>query len=167
MRVETTLKGFTIIQTFDGAKAYVKDRSGTHEVAERQIKELEATFKRDTIAALLAAHDRQLRSRLLPPVKDEAGKVHQAVELSGPGLEPVIVYVDPDNGQVAKLAYIVNGPGQPLVEEIFSDHRIVDGVQVAFTARVRQAGRPVLERRIREIKINAPLDPALFQRPAS
>jgi zinc protease len=167
MRVETTLKGFTIIQTFDGAKAYVKDRSGTHEVAERQIKELEATFKRDTIAALLAAHDRQLRSRLLPPVKDEAGQVHQAVELSGPGLEPVIVYVDPDNGQVAKLAYIVNGPGQPLVEEIFSDHRIVDGVQVAFTARVRQAGRPVLERRIREIKINAPLDPALFQRPAS
>jgi hypothetical protein len=89
------------------------------------------------------------------------------VELSGPGLEPVIVYVDPDNGQVAKLAYIVSGPGQPLVEEIFSDHRIVDGVQVAFTARVRQAGRPVLERRIREIKINAPLDPALFQRPAS
>jgi zinc protease len=167
MRVETTLKGFTIIQTFDGTKAYVKDRSGTHEVPERQIKELETTFKRDTIAALLAAHDGQLRSRLLPPVKDEAGKVHQAVELSGPSLEPLIVYVDPDNGRVEKLAYIVSGPGQPLVEEIFSDHRNVDGVQVAFTARVRQAGRPVLERRIREIKINAPLDPALFQRPAS
>ena len=119
------------------------------------IRDLEATFKRDTIAALLAAHDGQLRARLLPNVKDEAGKLHQAVELSGAGLDPMVMYIDPDTSHVAKLAYVVNGPGKPLVEEIFSDHKPVDGVQVAFTASVRQAGRAVIERRIIDIKINA------------
>jgi zinc protease len=166
MRVETKLKDFTIVQTFDGSRGYVKDRSGTHEVPERMLKDLEMTFKRDTIAALLGAHDGQLRSRLLPPVKDDAGKVNQAVELSGAGLDPLVMYIDPGSGLVVKLAYVVSGPGQPLVEEVFSDHKNVDGVQVAFTAQVRQAGRPMLERRILDIKINASLDPALFQRPS-
>jgi hypothetical protein len=119
------------------------------------------------VAALLAAHDKVLRARLLPNVKDESGKVHRAIELSGPGLEPVVMYLDPETAQVAKLSYIFNGPGKPLVEEIFTDHKPVDGVQVAFTANVRQGGRPVVERRIIEIAINPPLTPALFQRPAS
>ena len=167
MRVETTIAGATIVQTFDGSHAWVKDRSGIHEVPERMIRDLEATFKRDTIAALLAAHDKQLRARLLPNVKDDAGRVHQAVELSGAGLEPMVMYIDASTSQVVKLAYVVNGPGQPLVEEIFSDHKLVDGVQVAFSASVRQAGRAVLERKVIDIKINAPVNAALFQRPAS
>lgn len=167
MRVETMLKDTTIIQTFDGTRAWVKDRAGTHEVPERMIRDLEATFKRDTVAALLAAHDKQLRARLLPNLKDESGKVHHAVELSGPGLEPVVLYVDPETNLVAKQVYVAGGAGQPLIEEVYGDYKPVDGVQIAFTASVRQAGRPVLERRVTGITINVPLNPALFQRPAS
>jgi zinc protease len=167
MRVETTLPTGTVVQTFDGSRAWVKDPRGTHEAPAPMVRDLEATFKRDTVAALLAAHDKVLRARLLPNVKDESGKVHRAIELTGPGLEPVVMYLDPETGQVAKLTYIFNGPGKPLIEEIFSDHRPIDGVQIAFTANVRQGGRPVVERRIIEIAINPPLTPALFQRPAS
>jgi zinc protease len=166
MRVETAIAGTTIIQTFDGSRAYVKDRSGTHEVPERMVRDLEATFKRDTIGALLAAHDKQLRARLLPNVKDEAGQVRQALELSGEGLEPVVMYIDSTTSQVVKQAYVVNGPGKPLVEEIFSDHKTVNGVQVAFSASVRQDGQAVLERKVIDIKINAPLNSTLFERPA-
>jgi zinc protease len=167
MRVETKIADMTIVQTFDGRRAWVKDRSGTHEVPERMIRDLEATFRRDAIAALLAAHDGRLRTRLLPNVSEESGRMYYALELSGEGLEPTVMYIDRDTSQIVKLAYIVNGPGRPLVEELFSDHKPVDGVQVAFTASVRQAGRPVIERRLLDIKINAPLNPALFQRPAS
>jgi zinc protease len=167
MRVETKLRDATIVQTFDGSHAWVKDRTGTHEVPARMIADLEATFRRDAVAALLAAHDRQLRVRLLPNVKDEGGKLHQAVELSGPKLDPMVMYVDPESGQITKLSYIANGPGKPLVEEIFSDHKTVDGVQGAFTANVRQGGREVVVRRIISIEINPSLDPVLFQRPSS
>jgi zinc protease len=166
MRVETTLAGFTIVQTYDGSRAWVKDRAGTHEVPERMLPDLEATFRRDTIAALLAAHDGTLNARLLPNVKDEAGRERRAVELSGSGLEPLVLNFDPETMLVVRQSYVAGGPGQPIVEELFSDYRLVDGVQIAFTAGVRQGARPVLERRVAEIRINAALNPALFQRPS-
>lgn len=167
MRVETKLGDTLIVQTYDGRRAWVKDRAGVHEVADRMIPDLEATFKRDTIAALLAAKEGRIRARLLPNVKDEAGSVRLALELSGAGLEPMLLYVDPETSLVAKQTYVAGGPGQPIIEEAFSDYRAVDGVQIAFTANVRQSGQPVLERRLLEIKINPPVNPALFQRPAS
>ena len=167
MRVETKLGDTLIVQTYDGRRAWVKDRAGVHEVADRMIPDLEATFKRDTIAALLAARDGRIRARLLPNVKDEAGSVRLALELSGAGLEPMLLYIDPETSLVAKQTYVAGGPGQPIIEEVFSDYRSVDGVQIAFTANVRQSGQPVLERRLLEITINPPVNPALFQRPAS
>jgi hypothetical protein len=167
MRVETTLPAGTIVQTYDGSRAWVKDPSGTHEVPGRMIGDLEATFKRDTVAALVAAHDGSVHARLLPNAKDEAGTIRHAIELSGPGLEPMVLYVDPETYLVARQSYVAGRPGQPLIEELFTDYRTVDGLQIAFTAKVRQGGQSVLERRVIDIKINAPLNPALFQRPGS
>jgi zinc protease len=167
MRVETRLPEASVVQTYDGSRAWVKDQSGVHEVPEQMIRDLEATFKRDTVAALLAAHDGSIHARLLPDVKDEAGLARRAIELSGPGLDPMVMYVDPETNLVARQTYVAGGPGQPLIEELFTDYRAVNGVQIAFTANVRQGGHTVLERRVTGIRINVPLDPALFQRPGS
>jgi zinc protease len=167
MRVETRLPDASIVQTYDGSRAWVKDPSGIHEVPERMIGDLEATFKRDTVAALLAAHAGSVRARLLPNVKDEAGTIHRAIELSGSGLEPMVLYVDPETNLVDRQTYVAGGPGQPLIEELFTDYKAVNGMQIAFTASVRQGGRAVLERRVTGIRINVPIDPALFQRPGS
>ena len=46
------------------------------------------------------------------------------------------------------------------------DYRAVDGVQIAFQA-TRQVGGRSVERRVTDVKINAPVDPTLFKRPAS
>ena len=54
---------------------------------------------------------------------------------------------------------------RPLIEEQFSDYRAVDGIQVAFAAKVLRGGEPVLERRVIEITFNKPIDPSLFKRP--
>jgi hypothetical protein len=131
------------------------------------VRELEAGFRRDTIAALLAAHDGTVRPRLLPDVKDDTGKVHRALELSAVDLDPMALYIDPETNLIVKQTYVAGGVGRPLVEELFADYRPVDGVQIAFTARVRRGGQPILERQITDIKINPPLDPALFKRPIS
>ncbi len=166
MRVETKLPDGDVVQTFDGARAFVKDRMGIHEVPERMIRDLKGTFKRDTITALLAAHDGTLRARLLSDVKDSQGLRRRAVELSGTDLEPLIVNLDADSFLVTSQSYTAGGQGSPLVEEQFSDYRAVDGVQIAFAASVLQYNRKVLERRVTSIRINAPLNPSLFQRPA-
>ena len=166
MRVETKLPEGDIVQTFDGTRAWVKDRMGIHEIPDRMIRDLKGTFKRDTVTALLAAHDGTLRARLLPDIKDSRGMRRRAVELSGADLEPVVLNIDAETFLVSSQSYVAGGQGAPLIEEEFSDYQLVDGVNIAFAASVSQYGRKVLERRVTSIRINAPLNPSLFQRPS-
>ena len=72
---------------------------------------------------------------------------------------------DTDSGLVTKQTYVAGGMGRPLVEEIFSDYREVDGVRFNFAARVRVGGEPALERTVTAITVGGPLDPSLFRRP--
>jgi zinc protease len=167
VRVETKMGDTAIVQVYDGTRAWVKDPNGIHDVPDRIIREFQAGLRRDTIAVLLASVDGRVRARALPDVKDDAGKVHHALELSGTDLDPMVMYVDPETSLIAKQTYVSGGMGQPLVEEIFSDYKVVDGVQVAFTAKLRVGGKQMFERRVAEFAINAPLSPALFTRPTS
>ena len=78
-----------------------------------------------------------------------------------------MLYVDPATGLIRKQTFVADAPGRPLVEELFTDYRAVDGIQIAFQARTQKVGTMSVERRVTDVKINAPLDPALFKRPAS
>jgi zinc protease len=155
------------VQVFDGAHAWVKDPAGVHDIPDPGIRAMKITLERDIISALVAAHDGTLHVRALPDAKDDAGAVHHALELSGAGTDPFILYIDPATNLVAKETYFAGGPGGPLVEEVYSDYRPVDGVQVAFTAIIRQGGRQVVDRRVNTFTINTPLDPSLFKRPSA
>ena len=167
VRVETSLPEGAVVQVYDGARGWIHDGRTTREVSRQAARDIEAGFRRDTVLLLLAAHDSKIRARLLPEVKGDDGKLFHALELSGLTLEPMVLYIDPDTHLIARQVYVASSPGQPLVEELFSDYQLVDGIQVAFTARVRSGGQPMLERRVSEIRINPTLDPKLFTRPAS
>ena len=91
--------------------------------------------------------------------------MRHALELSGTGFEPIVLYVASDTALIAKQTYIAGGGDRPVIEEQFSDYRTVDGVQVAFAAKVLRGGQAVLERRVTDITFNKPIDPALFKRP--
>ena len=114
---------------------------------------------------LLAAQAGRVRARLLPDARDDSGRLHHAIELSGPDLEPMVLYVDPDTYLIVKQTYVAGGLGQPLIEEFLGDYKVVDGVQIAFSATVRRGGLAVLNREVRDIVINGPMDEALFARP--
>ncbi|MGE3705550.1 MAG: insulinase family protein [Vicinamibacterales bacterium] len=167
VRVETVLPDATIVQGFDGATAWIRDPKGIHDVTDRARQDLEAGFKRDTIALLLAAADGSVRARLLPDVTDDAGRRHHALELAGSGIDPIVLYVDPKTHLIERQTYAAGGLGRALVEEVFSDYKTVDGVQIAFSATILRGGTPVLERKVRDIRINAAIDPGLFARPSS
>lgn len=167
VRVETELPDGTVVQVFNGQRAWIKDPRGVHDVPERAVQDLVGGLKRDTVAALLAALDGKVRARLLPDVKEESGRRYHALELSGNGLEPMVLYIDPDTGLVAKQTYVAGGLGGALIEESFRNYKPVDGVQVAFSASVRRGGVSMIERTVRELRINHPLDASLFARPSS
>ena len=165
MRVETKLPDATIVQVYDGSRAWVKDPAGVHDVPEQGLAEVRLGLRRDTIAALLAAYDGSLRARLLPDIKDEAGRIHRALELTGKDLDPMVLYVDPETFRIARQTYVAGGPGSQLIEELFADYRPIDGVQIAFSATVRRGSETMLERKIVDLRINDALDPTLFKRP--
>ena len=167
VRVETKAPQGVQIQVYDGQHGWVRDPTGLHDVPAEALRDMAANLKRDTVSALLAADRGELRARRLPDVKDADGVIRHALELSSPGLDPIVLHVDTKTGLIAKQAYVARAPGQPLIEEVFSDYRPVDGVRVAFTAEVRADGKPIVKRRLSEIAINTPLDPRLFTRPGS
>ncbi|MEO8256798.1 MAG: insulinase family protein [Acidobacteriota bacterium] len=166
VRIEQTLEGVPSVQIFDGELGWVRDPRGVHDVPPQALRDLRSTLRRDVIALLLAAERGALRARLLPDVKDGDGTRHRTLEVSGTDLDPVVLYINPETGLISKQTYVAGGAGGPLIEEMFSDYRPVDGVQIAYAATVRRGGQPVLDRRVSAITINARLDPALFTRPA-
>jgi hypothetical protein len=164
-RIETRIPEGAIVQVYDGTQAWMKDPRGLREAPEL-VREARASLRRDTISLLLAAKDGALTPRVLPDVKDPGGHVDHALEVSGTDLNPVILYLDPGTLLLRKQVYASDAPGRPLVEEMFSDYRDVEGIQIPFTAS-RRLGPQTVERRATEVQINAPIDPAQFKRPTS
>ncbi|MGC4080758.1 MAG: insulinase family protein [Vicinamibacterales bacterium] len=167
VRVESKIRGTDVVQVFDGTRGWIKDPNGTHDVPERMLTDFRNGLRRDTISVLLAALDGRIRVRRLPDTRDDEGIARQALEFSGPDLEPMVMYIDASTGLVLRQTYVAGGMGKPLVEEIVSDYRAVDGVQINFAAKVRVGGELALERTVTEIRIGTtPLDPSLFKRPS-
>jgi zinc protease len=161
-RVETG----TVTQGFDGAQAWMRDPRSVRDGGEMMARDARAVMRRDVISLLLAAKDGKLTPRLLPDVKDPEGRLTHTLELSATDLNPIVFYIDPATHLITKQAFAADAPGRPLVEEQFSDYRPVDGIQIAFQA-ARKVGTLSVERIVTEVKINAPIDPSLFKRPAS
>ena len=155
-----------IVQGYDGSRSWMKDRRGVHDAADTQAREAAASLRRDVVALLVAAKDGALTPRILPDVKDAEGRVSHALELSARDLNPVILYVDPESGLIRKRMYTADAPGRPVIEEQFFDYRLVDGVQIAFRA-TQKVGPLSVERKVIDVKLNTPLDAALFKRPSS
>ena len=167
VRVESRIRGTDVVQIYDGARAWVRDPNGTHDVPARMLRDFESGLRRDTINVLLAAADGRVQIRRVTDSKDDDGAVRQALEFSGADLEPTVMYVDPLTGLITKQTYVAGGMGQPMVEEMFSDYRPVDGVQFTFSAQVLVGGQRALERTVTDIKVGGPLNPSLFKRPSS
>jgi len=167
VRVESNGDGVGLVQAYDGQQAWVKDPEGIHDVPESRVNDLEANLKRDSLAVLLAAHDGRVRMRMLLDSKDETGRVRNAIEFSADDLDPMVLYIDPASYLIVKQTYVNGGAGRPLVEELFSDYRAVEGLQIAHLTTVRVRGEAVLDRRVTKFAINTPLAPALFTRPVS
>jgi hypothetical protein len=156
----------TMVQASDGKQVWMTDPRGLHDAPEPLVREFRAALRRDPITLLLAAKDGKLTARLLPEVKEGDGTAALQIEISAPDLNPIVLDVDRDTLLIRKQSYRADAPGRPFIEESFSDYRPVDGIQIAFRAS-RKSGPLVVERRVTEVKINTPIEPALFTRPAA
>jgi hypothetical protein len=165
-RVDASVAGTQVVQIFSGGNAWVKDPNGVHDAPPAMRDDFAASVRRDTIPVLVAATAGQYRVRLLTEDSRADARPLRVLEISGPQLTPLKLYVD-DQGLIAKQAFSTTGPdGMPLqVEEVFSDYRTVSGVRVPFEAQLLHNGQPVMKRTLKSVTLNGPVSDTLFARP--
>jgi hypothetical protein len=164
-RVDATIGGNEVTQVFSGDTAWLRDPGGIRDVPPPGRAEMAASVRRDMMPLLIAAAEGKLTLRLLPE-EGRQGKVMRVIELSGEGLSPVTLHVNAQN-QITSQSFTLPAPEGRSVraEEVFSDYRAVDGVQVPFKAELLHDGRPILSRTLTSVIFNSPIDDKLFARP--
>jgi zinc protease len=164
-RVDANVAGAEVIQVYNAGQAWQRDPNGVREAPEPMRQEFTASVRRDMFPLLIAAAEGTLATKLLAE-EGRDGKVLRVAEISGEGVPPVRLYIDPSY-QIVRQTFSTTGPDGRAVqaEEVFSDYRAVEGIQVPFRAEVLRNGRPILERTLTEVQFNTELDSTLFARP--
>jgi len=164
-RVDANVAGAQVVQVYNAGTAWVRDPAGVHDVPPEMRDEFGASVRRDTIPVLIASAEGKLALRLLPDESAD-GRALKVLEISGPQLPAVKLYIDNQNF-IARQSFSTAGPdGKPIqADEVFSDYRSVTGVQVPFRADVRRGGQVILSRTLTNVSLNTPVDDALFAKP--
>lgn len=166
-RIEAKLPQAEIVQTFAGGEAWIKDPTGVHDAPLPMRDEFRASAQRDLILLLIDAAAGKLQARALAATGPD-DKDLEALELSGgeTARESITLFLDKATGLIVKVAYSAFTPvGRQRTEELLSDYRTVDGVQVAYKAIMRRDDQTILERVVTDLKLNLPLEDALFKKP--
>jgi hypothetical protein len=163
-RVDAALPAGPVVQVFNAGKAWVQDREhGVRQAPLAFAEELRGSVQRDSIPLLLGLADGRVSARRVP---GQAAASESAIEVHAPGMRPVTLVFDAATSLIAAVRYASAAPKAVITEETFSDYRDVDGIMVAFKATVSRNGVAVIDRVLRRIEFNVPLEPALFTRPS-
>jgi hypothetical protein len=164
-RVDVTIQGDEVSQVYNAGRLWEKSPAGVREMPQQERQDAEASVRRDTIPLLIAATEGRLSTRALPDERAD-GRSYRVLEISGPGVDPVRLYID-DQMLIAKQSFSAPGPdGRPVrSEEAFSDYRPVNGVRVPFQAAVSRGGQLLIKRVLTSVRFNQPLEATFFDQP--
>jgi zinc protease len=161
-RIDAMMPAGPVVQVFNGGEYWIQTSRGIETPDGLVADQIRGTVQRDIIGMLLAVSDGRVRASRLPDVVQD-GRGLPALTIALPGTKPVSVVLDPETDLILSQRY--DAPAGS-VEEVFSDYRSVDGLQIAYSTVVRRDGRQVLSRRLRAFEYNLPLDPSLFTKPS-
>jgi hypothetical protein len=165
-RVDASLPAGPLVQAFNAGQYWVQDARGAREAPGAVAVEILSSVQRDAIPMLLALAEGRISATRIDDLAAD-GRTLPAIEVKGPGMRPVTVAFDPETALILRQRYLMPAAsGASTMEEIFTDYRPVDGVQVAHRAEVRRDGSPVLDRVVRSVQINVAIPPSHFTKPS-
>jgi zinc protease len=168
-RVDVKQWGKTVIALLVGDSLVLRTADGAIEspaVGSEPDRSFKSSIQRDPIPLLLRIDAGDLRVRVVPQdtaVKDISGE--QLVQVTGARFESVVLGFDAKTGLLQKVSYAAPGDQDgPWLDDVYSDYRDVSGVKVAFKAETRLDTQAIRRRVVKEVVLNAALDPALFDK---
>ena len=166
-RIEASTPAGRLVQVFSAGTYWIEDASGVHDAPASWAEQIRGTVQRDTVALLLALAAGNVPATASHTV--DAGRVMPALDVALPGARPLRLIFDPATALLARVRYRVGGSpagGEVNVEELYSDYRDIKGLKVAFRTEVRREGAPAVNRTVRTVEFNLPVDSALFSKPS-
>ncbi len=166
-RVDAVIEGAQTTQVFNAGVAWEKSPRGIRDAPPPMAADFAASVRRDIIPLLVAAAEGRLTVRKLPDQAARDGKQVQVLEISGPQLDRVRLFID-QAMLIVGQAYTTPSPvgGSILNEEVFSDYRSVGGIRVPFETQLLQNGQPIIKRTITKVSFNDAVPENLFARPS-
>ena len=166
-RVDAEINGAQTTQVFSAGRAWMKNPTGIHDAPAAMAADFAASVRRDIITLLVDAAEGRLTVRKLADQATQDGRPVQVLEVSGPQLDRVRLFID-QQMLIVGQAYSAAGPQARAIlsEEVFSDYRFVSGIRVPFEAQLLQNGQPVLKRTITKVTFNEAVPESLFVKPS-
>jgi outer membrane lipoprotein-sorting protein len=161
-RTDGEMPGGQLTQVFADGKFWIRDANGAKELDAQSSEPVRAIAARDMVRLLVRAAAGELAVRSVDT--DTEDPLVAAIEISGPGVSPVTLIVNRDNGLIEQMRYVTALEGRCV--ETYSDYRNVSGIQVPFHTVQRRGPMSPVERDVRTIHFNVPLDAALFVKPS-
>ena len=162
-RIDSEMPAGAVAQVFDSGSYWLQDARGVTVAPPAAASAMRGNVQRDSIGLLLALADGRVKARRGTDVTVE-GRALPVLDVDLKPGGPLALMLDPSTGLIVRGRYPAPEGGE--VEEVFSDYRKVDGIEVAFLVTVRHPQLGGLTRRMREFAVNVPLDPSLFTKPS-
>ena len=162
-RVDAETPAGKVTQISVNGKYWVADAKGaSEELDAARSAPIRAAIERDVVRLLIQAATGKLSvSTVDAPAEDP---LIAAVEVSGAGIAPVVLLINRNNGLIEMARYDAGAEGR--TTETYSDYRNVNGIQVPFHTVLRRGALSPIERDVKTIRFNVPLDAGLFVRPS-
>src|SRR5208283_1770798 len=156
-----------LTQGFDGTVGWLQFPGGVSEVSADAVSEFRRSILlTGAVGIVNAAQAGALELQFLGE-EEEEGKQTRAVLWRGPS-GPVRLYVDVGSHFLVAARFISGssqGPAETL--QIWDDYRAVEGVQFPFHTVTYQNGVRHSEIYVLQVRINQPMEPSLFAKPAN
>lgn len=161
-RADAEGPGGKVTQVFADGRFWVNDGQAVKELSADEAGPIRAAIDRDIVRLLVGA----ATGKFTAATADVAGEdpLVGALEVSGGGISPVTLFINRDNGLIEMARYDAGANGRGT--ETYSDYRSVDGIQVPFHTVLRRGSLSPIEREVKSIRFNVPLDAALFVKPS-
>ena len=166
-RVDAEVNGAQTSQVYNAGRAWVSSPKGVQDAPPAMAADFAASVRRDIIPLLIDAAEGRLTVRKLADQKTREGRPVEVLEVSGPRLDRVRLFVD-NQMLIVGQAFSTPGPDARSIlnEEVFSDYRFVNGIRVPFEAQLLQNGQPIMKRTITRIGFNEAVPDSFFNRPS-
>jgi outer membrane lipoprotein-sorting protein len=161
-RTDAAMPGGHVTQVFSDGQYWVVDANGTKGIGAPASESIRASVARDVVRMLIRAANGELVVRSMD--SDVEDPLVAAIELSGPGLDPITLLINRDNGLIEQARYVTAAEGR--CTDTYSDYRNVSGIQVPFHTVQRRGPLTPIERDVKTIRFNVPLAANLFVKPS-